>query len=490
MCALSAQICVPKEGLTMQKIIIVGGGIAGLAAAVHLKAGAKAHDKKVEVLLLEKNNRIGGKILTEKQGNYLIEGGPDSFLPEKVWSVNLAKHLGLEPEMLPSNDQFKGTFIYSGKQLHSLPEGVMLMVPTMFKPMASSRLISWPGKMRMGMEMFIPRRKIMEDESLASFVTRRLGRECLEKIAEPLVAGIHTSNPDNMSVLATFPRFVQMEQKSGSLIRGMLAAMKSKPHATLSGPPPRPGAAKMTYFMSFKNGMQTLSRACSDFIGKDSIRLGATVKAIEPAGKGYTVILENGEKLDADYVMLGTASYESAEMVKGFDDTLAAQMNKIEWSSSATVSIAFKKEDVKVPLKGFGFIVPRVEGRRINAATYSSIKWSFRAPDDHILIRTFVGGGHHEELVHELDDAAMTSTVLEELDGILGLKANPQFSKTYRWYKGMPKYTVGHLDRIGVLDRTLSLHPGLHLIGCSYKGIGIGDCIHEAQIAAEKILKS
>lgn len=474
----------------MPKIIIIGGGIAGLAAAVHLKAGAKAHGKTVEVLLLEKNNRIGGKILTEKIGNYLVEGGPDSFLPEKVWSVNLARHLGLEPEMLPSNDEHKGTFIYSRKKLHSLPEGVMLMVPTMFMPMAKSSLISWPGKMRMGLEVFMPKRKNTDDESLASFVTRRLGRECLEKIAEPLVAGIHTSNPGNMSVLATFPRFVQMEQKSGSLIHGMISAMKSRPHATLSGPPPKPGAPKMTYFMSFKNGMQTLSQACVEYIGRDAIRLGAGVKAVEPKGKGYTVVLENNESLDADYVMIGTAAYDAAEMVKGFDATLAGQMNKIEWSSSATVSLAFKKSDIKIPLKGFGFIVPRVEGRRINAATYSSIKWSFRAPDDHLLIRGFVGGGHHEELVHDLDDAGMTNMVLEELDTILGIKANPVFSKTYRWHKGMPKYTVGHLDRITMLDRTMTTHPGLHLIGCSYKGIGIGDCVHEAQIAAERILKS
>ena len=473
----------------MTKTIIVGGGIAGLAAAVQLKAGAKAHNKQADVLLLEKSGRIGGKFISEKVGQFTIEGGPDSFLPEKVWTVNLARNLGLEPEMLPSNDQFKGTFIYSRKRLHSLPEGVMLMVPTMFMPMAKSRLISWPGKMRMGMEIFVPKRKVMEDESLATFVTRRLGRECLEKIAEPLVAGIHTSNPDNMSVLATFPRFVQMEQKSGSLIRGMLASMRSRPQATLSGPPPKPGAPMMTYFMSFKNGMETLSQACADAIGKDSIRLNTSVKAVEPRGTGYRVILKSGEALEADQVVLGTASYDSAEMVKGFDETLAAQLNRIEWSSSATVSIAFRKEDVKVPLKGFGFIVPRVEGRRINAATYSSIKWSFRAPDDHILIRGFVGGGHHEDLVQELDDAGMTTMVLEELDAILGLKANAQFSKIYRWIKGMPKYTVGHLDRVGVLDRTISTHPGLHLIGCSYKGIGIGDCVHEGQIAAEKILK-
>jgi len=474
----------------MPKVIIIGGGIAGLAAAVHLKSGAKAYDKTVEVLLLEKNNRIGGKILTEKVDKYLIEGGPDSFLPEKVWSVNLARHIGLEPKLLPSNDEFKGTFIYSRRKLHSLPEGVMLMVPTSFWPMAKSHLITWPGKLRMGMEMFIPRRKSRDDESLASFVTRRLGRECLEKIAEPLVAGIHTSNPDNMSVLATFPRFVQMEQQSGSLIHGMISAMKNRPHAMLSGPPPKPGAPKMTYFMSFKSGMQTLSQGCADRIGKESIRLNAGVATIEPKGKGYAVVLASGETLEADHVMLASAAYETAELVKGFDGDLAAKLGLIEWSSSATVSIAVRKEDVRVPFKGFGFIVPRVEGRRVNAATYSSIKWSFRAPDDTILIRVFVGGGHHEELVHQLDDAGMVKMVLEELDTILGLKAEPQFSKVYRWYRGMPKYTVGHLDRIGQIDRAVAKNPGLHLIGCSYKGIGIGDCVHEAQIAAEKILKS
>lgn len=473
----------------MPKIIIIGGGIAGLAAAVHLKSGAKAYDKTVDLVLLEKSNRIGGKFLTEKHDKFLIEAGPDSFLPEKVWSVNLARHLGLGQEMLPSNDQFKGTFIYSGNRLHSLPEGVMLMVPTSFWPMAKSSLISWPGKIRMGMEVFVPKRKYPEDESLASFVTRRLGRECLEKIAEPLVAGIHTSNPDNMSVLATFPRFVDMERKSGSLIMGMIASMKNRPHATLSGPPPKPGAPKMTYFMSFKNGMQTLSQACVDYLGKDLIRTNASVKAIEPKKNGYAVVLESGEILEADHVIIASAAYDAAGMVKEFDATLAEQLNRIEWSSSATVSIAFRKEDVKVPLKGFGFIVPKREGRRINAATYSSIKWSYRAPDDHVLIRAFVGGGHHEELVHDLDDDGMVSMVKEEFDAVLGLKADAKFSKVYRWYKGMPKYTVGHLERIAQLDRTLSVHPGLHLVGCSYKGIGIGDCVHEAQVTAEKILK-
>ena len=475
----------------MLKVIIIGSGIAGLAAAVHLKAGAKVHSKEIDLLLLEKDDRIGGKILTERIGDYLVEGGPDSFLPEKVQALYLARQLGLEPELLPSNDQFKGTFIFSGGKLHTLPEGVMLMVPTMFWPMVKTSLISWPGKVRMGLEMFVPKRKSQGDESLASFVTRRLGRECLEKIAEPLVAGIHTSNPDNMSVEATFPRFLDMERKSGSLIHGMLDAMKNRPHATLTGPAkPRPGAPKMTYFMSFRKGMQELSEACVAYVGQDKVRLNAGVSSIEPRGKGYAVVLENGETLEADHVMLGTASYVTAEMIRGFAPGPAEQLLKIDWSSAANVSLAFRKEDVRTPLKGFGFLVPKTEGRRVNAATYSSIKWSHRAPDDRIMLRVFMGGGNREDLVYGRDDSSMLRTVLEELDGIVGLKAEPQFSKIYRWNKAMPKYTVGHMDRMAVLDREMAQHPGLHLIGCSYKGIGIGGCVAESQIAAEKVLKS
>ncbi len=482
----------------MPEVIIVGGGIAGLAAAVHLKAGAAARGRALDLLVLERQGRPGGKILTDRRDGFVIEGGPDSFLPEKVWTVRLAESLGLGPEMLPSNDCCKGTFVYSRGRLHPLPEGVMLMVPTAFRPMAASRLISWPGKLRMGMELFIPGRPGEGDESLSSFVTRRLGKECLERIAEPLVAGIHTSDPSEMSVLATFPRFVQMERQSGSLIRGMLASMRERRRPGQEGPrrdgpmseslQPASERPAMTYFMSFEGGMGALPAACADFLGSDSLRLGVAAASVEPRGKGFIVNLTTGESLEADRVILATPSYESAALVRGFDGELATRLDRIRFSSVATVSLAFKREEVRVPLGGFGFLVPRAEGRRINAATYSSVKWSFRAPEDRLLLRCFVGGGHHEELVGELDDACLRRTVLEELDGILGLAAEPELVRIYRWPKGMPKYTVGHLDRMAELDRSLAAHPSLSLVGSSYRGIGIGDCIHEAQLAADRIL--
>jgi protoporphyrinogen/coproporphyrinogen III oxidase len=461
------------SGARIRKTAIIGGGISALACAVDLK------EKGLDFTLFEKETSVGGKLCTEKFGGLTIEGGPDSYLPEKFWSVQLIKKVGLAGEMLCSNDEHKGTFIFSGGRLHPLPEGVMLMVPTMILPLVKSRLISWPGKVRMGMELFVPARRDMKDESLADFVTRRLGRECLEKIAEPLVAGIHTSNPDNMSVLATFPRFVEMERKSGSLIRGMVAAMKKRP-------PPDPSGPAMTYFMSLKEGMQELVHGCVAYMGRERIRTGAAVISVVKQSGGYRLTFGDRSTADFDAVVIATPSYVTREIIGAMDRDLSDRLAAIAWSSSATVSLAFRKGDVQKPLPGFGFIIPRAENRRINACTWSSIKWANRAPDDTVLIRSFVGGGHHEELV-SLGDAELVATVREELREIVGLAAEPVFSRAYRWFQGMPKYTVGHLQRIAAIDEKCKVHRGLFLIGSSYRGIGMGDCVKSGFDAAQAI---
>jgi oxygen-dependent protoporphyrinogen oxidase len=241
----------------------------------------------------------------------------------------------------------------------------------------------------------------------------------------------------------------------------------------------------MTYFMSFRDGMATLPRACTDYIGKESLRCNVSVIGIEPESKGYAVHLSDGSSIKADAVISAAPSYETAPLIESFDPSMATQLKNIAWSSSATVSMAFHRDDIKAPLKGFGFIVPKRELRRINATTYSSIKFSLRAPDDMLLLRAFIGGGNREDLVGGLDDAAMKTMVLEELDTIATIKAEPALTKIYRWFNGMPKYTVGHLDCMAKLDATLEKHPGLYLVGSSYKGIGIGDCINRAQMAAD-----
>jgi oxygen-dependent protoporphyrinogen oxidase len=459
----------------MKQVAIIGGGIAALGCAVALK------ERGIACTVFEKERGGGGKLRTERHGAFLVEAGPDSFLPEKPWTVQLVRKVGLDDELLCSNDEHKGTYIYSEGRLHRLPEGVMLMVPTMILPLLRSSLISFGGKMRMGMDLFIRRRKSDEDESLASFVTRRLGRECLDKIAEPLVAGIHTSNPDNMSVRATFPRFVEMERNHGSLIRAMTAAMRQLP-------PKPPDARPMTYFMSLKGGMQALADGCATFVGREAIRDGVAVRRIAKDAHGWRLDLSDGASI-FDAVVCATPSYDAAELVRELDAGLAEQLAAIEWSSSGTVNLAYRREDVRVDLPGFGFIVPKVEDRRINAATWSSIKWSHRAPDDHVLIRGFVGGGHHEESLSAGDDELL-ATVLGELKAIAGLDARPAFSRIYRWPRSMPKYTVGHLGRVAAIEERLRAFPGLQLIGCSYRGIGIGDCVRSGFAAAEAVAKA
>jgi oxygen-dependent protoporphyrinogen oxidase len=457
------------------KVAIVGSGVSALACGVRLK------QRGIDFTIFEKESSPGGKLSTEKIDDFIVEGGPDSFLPEKHWTVDLIKETGLEGELLPTNEAHKGTYIYSGGRLHRLPEGVMLMVPTMIMPLLRSGLISWPGKIRMGMELFVPKKTGTDEESLARFVTRRLGRECLDKIAEPLVAGIHTSNPDNMSVRAIFPRFLDMEQKHGSLIKAMTRAMKA----------PRPdkgNGREMTYFMSLKGGMQELADASIRFIGEDRIATKSAVDAVTGTADGYRVLV-GSEQMSFDAVVLTVPSYSAAGMVRSLDPVLADRLSPIEWSSTATISLAFRKKDIPATLPGFGFLVPRIEGRRINAATWSSVKWSFRAPSDFVLIRCFVGGGHDEELV-SYDDKDLLRVVLGELSSIAAIQAEPVLSRIFRWVKSMPRYTVGHLARIAAIDETLDAHPGLHLIGSSYRGIGIGDCVKSGFDAAEKISAS
>jgi len=457
------------------KVAIVGSGISACACAVRLR------EEGIGFTVFEKAAVPGGKLLTEKAGGFLVEAGPDSFLPEKPWTLDLIRKVGMEDELLCTQDEHKGTYIYSRGGLHRLPEGVMLMVPTMIMPLLRSSLISLGGKIRMGMELFLPAKRNETDESLAQFVTRRLGRECLEKIAEPLVAGIHTSNPDNMSVRAVFPRFLDMEKKYGSLIRGMVKSMRT-------ARPLEQGGKKMTYFMSLKGGMQQLVDGSIAFFGPENMALSSEVREVKKGQEGYVLSI-GSEKAAFDAVVLATPAYVTSRIIQDMAPSLSLQLSAIEWSSTATVSLAFRRQDISSSLPGFGFIVPRMEKRRINAATWSSIKWPLRAPADSILVRAFVGGGHDEDLVFG-PDADLLRVVTEELGAIAGIHAAPTLSRVYRWVESMPRYTVGHVDRIRAMDEAAKAYPGLHLVGSSYRGIGIGDCVRSGFDAAEDIARS
>jgi oxygen-dependent protoporphyrinogen oxidase len=329
----------------------------------------------------------------------------------------------------------------------------MLMVPTNFLPFIKSSLISWPGKIRMAMDLFIPKKKSNQEESLAEFVRRRLGEEALEKIAEPLVAGIHAGTPETMGLSSTFPRFVQIEEEYGSLIRGMLARRKRAFQSQKKTGP------KRTMFLTLKDGLGD-----------------------------YNLRLSDGTVLETDSIILATPSFTTANIVEEMDAKLSEILLTIPYVSSATISLAYRRSQIHHPLDAFGFIIPRTEKRKIMASTWTSVKFNYRAPNDAVLLRAFVGGANNEELV-SLDDGKMLRVVQQDLREIMGIEGDPILTRIYRWEKSMPQYLVGHLEKISKMEERISLQPGLFFTGCAYKGIGISDSVHDAEIVADKALE-
>lgn len=458
----------------MHDVVIVGGGIAGLATLHYLIKGSRGSGSFV---LLESRASMGGNILSEKCDGFLIEGGPDCFLASKYWTIQLAEELGISRDLLPTQPALSKTFVLSGGRLHPLPQGLFLMVPTSFIPLAASGLFSWPGKIRMGLELFVPRRKNGSDESLESFITRRLGREALETIAEPLIAGIHASVPERLSVRSAFPRFVEMEEKYGSLIRGMIQMKRE-------ALPPKAG---YSYFMSFKEGQGELITSLVSSLPSGCLRGESKVTKVEQnkQNEGYVIHLEAKEPLLTKAVILATPSYVSAELLGPLNADLSARLKEIPYASTATVNFGYAAGSITHPLKGYGFIVPRKEKRKIMACTWTSSKFAHRAPPGSALLRVFLGDKHYPDWL-TMNDEDIYAVVLEELRDIMGLDASPALKKLYRWEKSMPQYVVGHEERILDIDKVVESYPGLFLTGSAYKGIGIGDCIRNAELTAQK----
>jgi protoporphyrinogen/coproporphyrinogen III oxidase len=469
-------------------VIVIGGGIAGLSTAYTLQEQARLARMPVACTLIEAQERLGGVILTERVDDFVIEAGPDSLLTQKPWGLDLCRTLGIGDRLIATNDRQRKIYILWGGRLHPLPEGLVLIAPARFMPLLRSRLLSWPGKIRMGLEYFLPPRPSNGDESLAGFVRRRLGREALEKIADPLLAGIYAGSSDGMSVLATFPRLREFECIHGGLIRGALAQHRALRQASSSnGHPPR------TLFMAPQGGMAEIVEALSRRLDQVVLRLGQTVQRVTPHGdgaagkQGYVVHLDDATTLQADAVVFATPAPITASMVEGFHPRLAMALRTIPYVSSATVSLAYWRGDVSHPLDGFGFLVGKREGRRIMATTWSSTKFSYRAPADAVLIRSFVGGAGREDLVG-LDDLALIQLVREELGAMLGITATPLLARVYRWERANPQYVVGHLERVDAMEQLLVPYRGIYLTGSAYRGVGVPDCIHQGALTAERIM--
>jgi oxygen-dependent protoporphyrinogen oxidase len=461
----------------MRKTVVIGGGISGLAAAYALQ---KLEGKDSNYLLLESSDRLGGKIVTYSGEGFLIEGGPDSFLTQKRAALDLCRELGLGDQLIGSNHTTTpSTYVLSKGKLHPMPEGMMLMAPTMILPILRTKLISWPGKLRMGLEIFIGRNTTNSDESLGSFVRRRMGSELLEKIAGPLMAGIHAGDPDALSLRSTFPMFTDMEKKHRSLVLGMMKRKREQAARPSTG-------ARPSMFTTLSGGLQQLPDAIAARLNRQQIKLNCRVQSLGAEGDQYRIGLADGTFLVADNVVFTTPAYVTAEIVQQFDPALAEKLRRIRYVSTSTVSLAFRRGEISCELNGFGFIVPATEGRRINACSWSSTKFSHRAPDEYVLMRVFIGGAFNEDLA-EQDEAALIDVARQELREIMGITAMPVVARAYRWKKSNPQYNVGHGTLIGEMDALVSAHPGLYLAGAAYRGSGIPDCIQSGMDAAAKI---
>lgn len=469
-------------------VAIVGGGISGLATAYYLQRQAEREPRPLRYTLLERSNRAGGKIITEQIAGFgdrpfVVEGGPDSFITQKPWAMQLARELGLEERILGTNDHLRKTYVLNRGKPTPLPDGVLMIVPTRFLPFALSPLISPLGKLRMGLDFFIPAKRDDEDETLADFIRRRLGDEALDKIAEPLMSGIYNAEAERQSLLATFPRFRDIEKRHGSLIRGMLAAKRSpKPAAAApNGAPPKP----VSMFTSLHDGTQELVDALSAQLTGD-IRLGVAVTALaaQPDRSGYRLTLDDGTALVARQVVLATPAFVSAGLLRPLSPGAADLLASIRYVSTGTISLGFRRDEVAHPLNGFGVVIPRSERRPINAITWSSTKFNHRAPDGHVLLRVFFGGSRNPQMVDRADEELL-AIVRSELDALLGIRAEPVFHRLFRWRNATPQYDAGHLQRVTAIEAALP--TGIYVTGSPYRGIGIPDCVHQAQGTAGQV---
>jgi oxygen-dependent protoporphyrinogen oxidase len=469
----------------IQRVVIIGGGISGLAAAHHLLE----HDAPLDVLLLEASDRVGGTIRTHRREGFLLEGGPDAFISEKPEALALARRLGLEKQLIETNDAFRRSFIVRQGKLLPVPEGFQLLAPSRFLPFVTSGIFSWTGKARMALDLLLPRRAQANgetDESLAAFVRRRLGREALERMAQPMVGGIYTADPEKLSLRATMPRFLEMERAHRSLLRAMWHARRKQSKAETSGT----SGARYSLFLSFDGGMQTLTDELQARLPANVIRLQTTARELtfDEATKRWKIRTQDDELIEADAVCLALPAYAAASLLRGADAQLASELDAIPYASTATVNLAFRRKSIAHPLDGFGFVVPFVERRATLACSFSSIKFVGRAPAGHVLLRAFVGGALQPEMF-ALDEAAMVAAVRKDLQELLGITDEPLFTIVEKWPRSMAQYHVGHMERVERIRQRLDSFPTLQLAGNAYGGAGIPDCIRSGETAAKRVLQ-
>ena len=485
----------------LKRAIVIGGGITGLAASYRLTREAEKRGIPLHVTLLEARPRVGGVIHTTHRDGFLIEHGPDAFISTKPWAKALCEELGITDAFIGTNPNMRRSFVVRNGTLHPVPEGFYMMAPGAFLPFLKSPIFSWRGKLRMGVEPLIPRRGDVADESVADFVRRRLGNEAFERIAQPMIGGIYTSDAENLSLKATFPRFLEMEAEHGSIIKALLETRKrqaSQMHRDTSG-------ARYSLFLSFASGMQTLVNRLQqahltvargpvpcepvpcepvpcECSSQAYLYLNSRVVTVqqEKNGSGWHVSLADGEVLEAELLCIALPAPQTGKLCENVSPSLAAKLQAIAYASSATLNFAFRREDVEHPLNGTGFVVPVTEGLALIGCSFSSVKFETRAPEGHVLLRAFV-----RECTGE-----PTERALKETAALLGIKKEPLFSVVSRHTRAMAQYQVGHQEHVKDIEALVASLPGFALAGNAYHGIGIPDCIHSGEQAARALLDS
>ncbi|NRF91449.1 protoporphyrinogen oxidase [Paenibacillus frigoriresistens] len=459
--------------------MIVGGGITGLSAAFYLKKRLESAGAPFRLSVVEKSPTFGGKIHTIERDGFVIEKGPDSFLARKRPIIDLAYDLGLEHELTGTNPAAKKTYIVRQGKLHRMPPGLVLGIPTQMTPFMKTGLISPLGKMRAALDLVLPKRDVSTDESLGHFLERRLGKEVLQRIVEPLLAGIYAGDTFKLSLKATFPQFRAMEQNHRSLILGMMASRKnvSEESAHL------PSAVRNSIFVTFKKGLQTLVSGLEDALKTVDLRNGVGVVSVRKMGQQQAeVIFEDGHSEIVDGVILTTPTYQAAQLLADFP--AANKLKKIDYISVANVIMAFDRKDIPFELDASGFLVPKTEGRTITACTLTSAKWLHTAPDGKVLLRCYIGRAGEQEWP-EWSDEQLVSKARHDLRELLGLKAEPLFTDVTRLMHSMPQYPVGHLEQIAQFREELAaVMPQVLIVGAGFHGVGLPDCIRQGKEAA------
>lgn len=468
-------------------VVVIGGGIAGLAASYFLlnenaQAPATTPGKKLKLTLLEATERLGGVISTTNFDGAVIEEGPDSIITTKPWAISLIHSLGLSNQIIETNPTNRRALVALNGRLHPVPPGFFMMAPGQIIPFLFSSLFTPAGKLRMLMDLLIEPGPDIDDESVASFVRRRLGQEALDRVAQPLLAGIYTANPAALSLRATMPQFLDWERKHGSIIIGLQQQSKHGPDSNSSG-------ARYSMFATLREGMSTLVNALASHIRTYAdIRCGVQVEQIYQHQERWHIRLANNEILDADAVVCASPSHITATLVRKDSPKLATLLSGIPRASSAVINLVYRRSDVKHSLNGFGFVVPAKEKRSIIACSFSSVKFPGRAPNDMVALRIFAGGAMQNN-VYCLPDNRLQQLAIADVRDYLGINGQPVWSSFKRFPDSMPQYQVHHAKVIAQIDTLLNGLPGLFLAGNAVSGVGIPDCIHSGELAATKLVE-